>query len=234
MDLRSVRVKSFSRSFCFISQTSSSLSRRALFFTSSLSLGSIYSHPEKLFFHALSYINTDVWKIWTISHCRIILTVSALLCSHTETGKTSKPDPWPHRLNNSTVLYHPKYSYNFCRNSHTPSMSQPILSGSLADNSHISVSPILLRETAYTSSTQRLSPSSHCMTVWAEHITGRITHNNRSTALRLSPLKPSNRSIYDDVPNSDSLPVFDSPRVHAHDVIQCRQLRKQTDIRRCK
>lgn len=135
MDLRSVRVKSFSRSFRFISQTSSSLSRRALFFTSSLSLGSIYSHPEKLFFHALSYINMDVWKIWTISHCRIILTVSALLCSHTETGKTSKPDPWPHRLNNSTVLYHPKYSYNFCRNSHTPSMSQPILSGSLADNS---------------------------------------------------------------------------------------------------
>ncbi len=36
------------------------------------------------------------------------------------------------------------------------------------------------------------------------------------------------------VPNSDSLPGSDSPRVHAHDVIECRQLRKQTDIRRRK
>ncbi len=30
------------------------------------------------------------------------------------------------------------------------------------------------------------------------------------------------------------LPEFDSPRVNAHDVILCRQLRKQTDIRRRK
>ncbi len=36
------------------------------------------------------------------------------------------------------------------------------------------------------------------------------------------------------VPKSDSLPEFDSPRVNAHDVILCRQLRKQTDIRRRK
>ncbi len=36
------------------------------------------------------------------------------------------------------------------------------------------------------------------------------------------------------VPKSDSLPEFDSPRVNAHDVILCRQLLKQTDIRRRK
>ncbi len=29
-------------------------------------------------------------------------------------------------------------------------------------------------------------------------------------------------------------PVLRSPRVHAHDVIRCRQLRKQTDVRRRK
>ncbi len=36
------------------------------------------------------------------------------------------------------------------------------------------------------------------------------------------------------MPKSDSLPEFDSPRVNAHDVILCRQLRKPTDIRRRK
>ncbi len=36
------------------------------------------------------------------------------------------------------------------------------------------------------------------------------------------------------VSKSDSLPEFDSPRVNAHDVILCRQLRKQTGIRRRK
>ncbi len=36
------------------------------------------------------------------------------------------------------------------------------------------------------------------------------------------------------MPKSDSLPEFDSPRVNAHDVILCRQLRKQTGIRRRK
>ncbi len=36
------------------------------------------------------------------------------------------------------------------------------------------------------------------------------------------------------VPKSDSLPEVDSPRVNAHDVTLCRQLRKQTGIRRRK
>ncbi len=58
-----------------------------------------------------------------------------------------------------------------------------------------------------------------------------LYHAIQNFSLPISPFKFSLPGV---VPKSDSLPEFDSPRVNAHDVILCRQLRKQTDIRRRK
>ncbi len=64
-------------------------------------------------------------------------------------------------------------------------------------------------------------------------------YNQGSEPIQRTETKIENEFFFDwnrsgVVPKSDSLPEFDSPRVNAHDVILCRQLRKQTDIRRRK
>ncbi len=177
MDLRSVRVKSFSRSFRFISQTSSSLSRRALFFTSSLSLRSIGMFASRKAFLSCSLIH----KYGCLENLDDIPLqnnpsgFSTLMLSHRdrEDIKTRSLAPQTKQLHSLVpsqvqLQLFPKFSHTKYESTYTFGFP----------GRQFAVSTILLRETAYTSSTQRLSPSSHCMTVWAEHITGRIAHNN--------------------------------------------------------